>query len=207
MREIDCRMLNCPEPVLRTKKALEQNGDGGLTVIVDNMTARDNILRFAQNRGFQADWEQQGSDFLITISAFIKQTTAEKPETGIREEGGYCCAGQPDLQKQVILIDSAQLGSGSEELGSLLMRNFIYTLTKRDYLPRALIFMNSGVKLCAAGSSSLEELELLESGGVEILACGTCLDFFGLKDSLRVGTVSNMYDITDRLLSASVVSL
>lgn len=200
MPEIDCRKLNCPEPVLRTKKALEKNQDGDLKVIVDNTTARENILRFARSRGYQADWVQQGYDYSIAI-------TPATDVSVLNNETEECCACAPSLQKQIFLIGSDQLGRGSEELGGLLMRNFIYTLTKRDQLPRALIFINSGVRLCVDGSEVLEELKLLESGGVEILACGTCLNYFGLKEKLRAGSVSNMYDLADLLFAAAVVTL
>ena len=200
MLEINCRKLNCPEPGRRTKKALEENLGTEINVIVDNTTARENILRFARNRGYQADWVQQKNDYTITIAAAADASAVNKDT----EE---CFPCTPSLQRQIFLIASDQLGQGSEELGRLLMRNFLYTLTKRDQLPRALIFINSGVRLCAEGAEALEELKLLESGGVEILACGTCLDYFGLKEKLSTGSVSNMYDLADMLFTASVVTL
>lgn len=200
MLEIDCRKLNCPEPVLRTKKALEENLSTEIRVIVDNTTARENILRFTRNRGYQADWVHQENDFTITIAAAANASA-------VNNETEECIPCTPSLQGQIFLIGSDQLGQGSEELGRLLMRNLIYTLTKRDQLPRALIFMNSGVRLCVEGAEALEELKLLASGGVEILACGTCLDYFGLKEKFSTGSVSNMYDIADMLLTAQVVTL
>ncbi len=200
MKKIDCRGLNCPEPVLRVKKALEENEGASLQVLVDNDAARDNILRFARNRSLQAEWRQQESAYIIDIGGAAAE---QGPGQSSKEP---CVLPQAGLE-QVILITSDRLGQGSEELGQLLMRNFIYTLAKRDRLPRALIFMNSGVKLCSTGSAALEELKLLQSAGVEILACGTCLDYFGLKESLDVGVISNMYDIAEILSTSMVLTL
>ena len=200
MIEIDCRKLNCPEPVLRTKKALEESAGRIVKVIVDNDVARDNILRFVKSSGLQAAWQEEGGLFLIQI-------TQEDPLSSPGTEQAEAAACSPSLQQQVILISSDQLGRGSEELGALLMKNFIYTLTKQDRLSRALIFMNSGVKLCVEGSPVLEELRTLQAGGVEVLACGTCLDYFGLKKSLQAGAVSNMYDIIELLLANTVITL
>ena len=200
MQKIDCRGLSCPEPVLRVKKALEENEGAPLQVLVDNDVARDNILRFARNRGLQAGWRQQENEFVVDIGGAVAD---QEPGRSSEHPGDLPQAGPG----QVILISPDQLGQGSEELGRLLMRNFIYTLARRDRLPRALIFMNSGVKLCTSGSAVLEELKLMQSAGVEILACGTCLDYFGLKESLNVGAISNMYDIVDLLLSTAVLAL
>ena len=204
MKEIDNRRLNCPEPVLRTKKALADN-PGGLISIVDNQTARENVVRFAKNQGFDARWAQKEGDFYIYITnpgAGLPDRSPDPLTVDSRYDSG------PDLEDRVILISADQFGRGSEELGRLLMRNYIYTLTERERIPRALIFVNAGVKLCSAGSPVLEELGLLQEKGAEILACGTCLDFFELKDSLSAGRVTNMYDITDLLSAAArVISL
>lgn len=196
MKDIDCRGLNCPEPVLRTKRALEEKPDVDINVIVDNETARENVQRFARSKGRKTEWLEKENTFHIAISAGAAGETAVK--TGNLES-------VPSKEGPVLLISTDQLGQGSSELGLLLMRNFIYTLTKRDDLPRAIVFMNSGVRLSITGSAVIDELEELASKGVTILVCGTCLDYFELKDDHKAGLVSNMYDITDLLLAAEKV--
>ena len=196
MKDIDCRGLNCPEPVLRTKRALEEEPDAAINVIVDNETARENVQRFARSKGRKTEWLEKENTFHIAIGVGIVDETALK--AGNLES-------LPSKEGPVLLISTDQLGQGSSELGLLLMRNFIYTLTKRDDLPRAIIFMNSGVRLSIAGSAVIEELEELSSKGVTILVCGTCLDYYELKSEHKAGLVSNMYDIADLLLAAEKV--
>lgn len=198
MKSIDCRGLSCPEPVLRTKKVMSDNPGQGFTVLVDNETARENVLRFIRSQKRQAEWIEKVDHFLISSKAGdIKQDEAGDQTPG---------PGRPVKGNAVVFISSDQLGQGSSELGQMLMRNFIYTLTKRDELPRAVVFMNSGVRLSIKGSPAIEELQDLESKGVEILVCGTCLDYYALKDQLFAGQVSNMYDIADLLMTAENVT-
>jgi selenium metabolism protein YedF len=85
------------------------------------------------------------------------------------------------------------------------MRAFLYTLTESEALPARIILMNGGVKLAVEGSDSLINLRRLAERGVEILACGTCLEFYQLKDALAVGRVSNMYEIAGLLLQGRTV--
>ena len=195
MRIIDCCGLDCPEPVIRTKQALENNPGAAISIVVDNETARENVLRFARNQGRKAEWEEKNGLFNISITGDAKtidQKKMNEVSTGL-------------VENPVLFFSNDQLGSGSRELGELLMRNFIYTLTKREVPPKALVFMNSGVKLCVEGSSSLEELRFFEDQGITILVCGTCLDYYEMKEKLLVGQVSNMYDIADLLLDADRV--
>jgi selenium metabolism protein YedF len=196
MKDVDCRGLNCPEPVLRTKRALEEEPEAALNIIVDNETARENVQRFARSKGRKTEWLEKENTFHIAIGAGVTDETALK--TGNLES---VTSGEGP----VLLISNDQLGQGSSELGLLLMRNFIYTLTKRDDLPRAIVFMNSGVRLSITGSAVIDELEELDSKGVTILVCGTCLDYYELKDKHKAGLVSNMYDIADLLLAAEKV--
>ncbi len=198
MKTIDCRGLSCPEPVLRTKSALSENPREIMTIIVDNDTARENVLRFARSRGRQAEWQEKEGLFYITIAEINAEEANLASPLAAAEAGN----------RVVLFISTEELGQGSSELGRMLMRNFIYTLTKRDDLPQAIIFMNSGVRLSIASSPVIDELEQLLDKGVQILVCGTCLDYFELKDSHRAGQVSNMYDISDLLFAAGrVVSI
>lgn len=204
MKEIDCRGLNCPEPVLKTKTALEQRPSGNLKIIVDNQTARDNVLRFLRSKGLEPDVHKKDGIFHITAEEHTLNS-----KTGVSDPDNAATLDKQGRKgKPVLLISTDQLGVGSSELGKLLMRNFIYTLTKRDDMPYAIIFMNAGVKLSILNSPVLQELKELEENGVVIMVCGTCLDYYQLKDQHEAGQVSNMYDISDLLmLSERVVTI
>lgn len=197
MKEIDNRGLNCPEPVLRTKRALAENPEG-LISIVDHEAARENVIRMARKEGFDARWEKKESAYHIYITTGEK-TPAEEPAA----VPSHTCSGV--LYEQAILIGTDQFGRGSEELGRLLMRNYLYTLTARAEFPKTMVFINSGVKLCSEGSPVIEELEALQGKGTKILVCGTCLEYYRLKEKLAAGSVSNMYEIADLLATAKQV--
>lgn len=108
----------------------------------------------------------------------------------------------------VIFITSAELGRGSAELGAILMKNFMYALIENKELPCSMLFINSGVQLTCENSPVLEHLMNLREQGVEILSCGTCLDYFKLKEKLCVGQVTNIYTILERInKAAKVISL
>jgi len=186
---VDARGLACPQPVINTKKALEALKDGGKVVtIVDNEVARDNVVKLARSLDCAVEVEQRGTDYYIHIR---KESL---PSTQLTIHPG-----------QVILITSDSLGRGAQELGELLMRNFLQTLADGEVMPRCLLFINSGVKLCCEGSSVLATLLNLEQRGVEILSCGTCLDYYQLKEKLCVGSITNMYTILEHLLAAEKV--
>ncbi|MBZ4687742.1 MAG: hypothetical protein PWQ96_2215 [Clostridia bacterium] len=183
---VDARGKACPQPVICTKKALEKlESNNSLVTIVDNEVARDNVVKYAKSLEYPVEVQQKQQDFYIKITK----------QDGI----------EPQLEsrtRQVVLLSSSKLGEGDDKLGDVLMKSFLYTLAQSDDLPAAVIMMNSGVKLAVEGSPVLEHLMELNKKGVEILACGTCLDFFNLKDKLCVGNISNMYTILEYLLSA-----
>ena len=187
MKEIDCRGMACPQPVVTAKKALDESEDKEFILIVDNLVARDNVKRFAQSQEAVVDVEEKGNDFYLHIqkrSACDLAGSAQKAE------------------KVVVYINSNVLGVGEEALGAILMRAFLKVLLDLKPIPSKLIFINSGVHLTSEGSEILETLQALSGKGVDILSCGTCLDFYGLKEKLKVGVVSNMYDIAQSLLDA-----
>ena len=94
------------------------------------------------------------------------------------------------------------MGEGNEELGHVLIKGFLFAVTQLDELPKTMLFYNGGAKLTTEGSESLEDLKSLEAQGVEIMTCGTCLDYYGLKEKLKVGTVTNMYSIVETMNQA-----
>jgi selenium metabolism protein YedF len=107
--------------------------------------------------------------------------------------------------KKVIIINSESFGNGDESLGLKLMGTFLRKLWALEQKPTAIICYNSGVKLMANGSSVLDALTGLSEAGVDILACGTCIEYFNLDDELQVGRVSNMEEIATILMTAESV--
>ena len=105
----------------------------------------------------------------------------------------------------LVVLSANTMGTGEEKLGKALMKAFVFALTKQDVLPETILCYNTGAYLTTEGADTLEDLKLLESEGVTILTCGTCLDFYGLKEKLMVGGVTNMYDIVERMESAQII--
>lgn len=197
---IDARGKACPLPVIETKNALAaMTGPGTLTVRVDNEIAVQNVLRLAANQNLTAVSEKLADeDFQIRLQVGPGDLSAGAAPA----EAAPACV--PDGRGgAVAVISSREMGSGDPALGAILMKSFLFALTKQDVLPSAVLFYNGGAFLTCEGSESLEDLKTLEAQGVEITTCGTCLDFYGLKDKLAVGSVSNMYDIVEKQLHAS----
>ena len=120
------------------------------------------------------------------------------------EQARQICA-MPARGPVVVAVGSAEMGNGDPRLGRILMKSFLYSLTQLDELPQTVLFFNGGVRMTTEGSESIEDLKALESQGVEILSCGTCLDFYGLKDKLLVGGITNMYVIAQTMAGAGNV--
>jgi selenium metabolism protein YedF len=186
---IDAKGLACPQPVLLTKKALEQENE--VTVFVDNEPAVENIRRLGKNMGctLQAEKKEDGT-FQVHLS----------------REAGEISAASPDLScttgPLVIAISSDRMGRGDDELGYVLIRSFIHTMLSLEPLPHTVIFYNTGVKLTVKGSEVLDDLKELEQKGIAVLVCGTCLNYFGVSKDLSVGVISNMYDIASIMAAA-----
>lgn len=195
-KEVDTRGMNCPLPVIHTKKALEAIETGKITTIVDNDVAKENVLKLAKSMDLKVDIKEAQGNYYIDI--FKNQVT---DLVGLESLDIQCnINNKKDL---VILISTDILGEGSEELGRLLMKSYLYALTEVKPYPKSVIFLNAGVKLAIEGSEAVEHIRTLESYGVEILSCGTCLDYFKIKDKLTVGGISNMYTIVEKLNNAS----
>jgi selenium metabolism protein YedF len=194
---VDCRGLACPQPVIRTKKAMSEWEQ--VTTIVDNDAAVANVSRMAEKEGYAVAVERGEDGIYLSLSKATRTaTTVAAPEM----------ATDGSAAPIVVVIPSDGMGRGDEELGGILMRSFLHTLNEVEPLPNTIIFLNAGVKLTVEGSPVLEDLEALGKRGVGLLACGTCLGHFGLKDKLAVGEVSNMYSIAETLLAAgNVVSI
>lgn len=189
--EVDARGQACPKPVIMTKKELDNIEEGVVVTIVDNEVAKNNVSKLAKSLGYEYKVEDKGeNEYVITIV---------KGEGEVKEEN------TPTVQRgnKVVVFSSRTMGKGSEELGEILIKSFIYTLTESTPYPSTMIFYNGGVYLTCEGSPVLEDLKKLEKEGVEIISCGTCLDYYNLKDKLQVGEISNMYTIYDKMRNAA----
>lgn len=202
----------CPIPVVKTKKALgELNGLGEIEVLVDNETAVKNVTKMARSSGAEAESEQLGDKqyrVLITVGEDAAEKLKSAKSPAVQPQGQTqqeAAAGCRTCVGTVVAVGSDRMGEGSEELGHILIKSFIFALTQLDDLPDKILFYNGGAKLTVEGSESLEDLKTLEEQGVEIMTCGTCLDYYGIKDKLAIGGVTNMYSIVETLQSAMSV--
>lgn len=186
MNIIDCKGLKCPQPVINTKKYFDSVESGEAEIIVDNEVAKNNISKFCQNNNIKFSVEEKEGFYHIKAV----------------KEASSCEVANLDKSTLVILITSDKLGNGDDTLGATLMKSYLYALSESDKLPTDLLFLNSGVKLAAEGSAVLDSLKKLEERGVNIASCGVCLDFYGIKEALAAGEVTNMYSIIEKTNTA-----
>ena len=191
LKELDLKGLICPKPVIMTKKELESSDCKTLIVTVDNTFAKENILKLCKSLYLSTEiLKEKENEITIKI---IKEENFKEENSKEKKEN--------NIENKCRMISNDKLGQGSEELGNVLIKGFIYTLTELNTFPKYIILLNSGVKLSTQNSDTVENLKILEENGVEIMSCGTCLDYYGLKESLKVGSVTNMYNIVEILKS------
>ncbi len=197
---IDARGLPCPQPVLKTKEAVEQARGESLVIIVNSAESSNNVQKFLSHSGVSVERiEERGDDIYIhtgTISAAVQP--APVSETVV-------CSPAASGTGTTLFINKERIGHGSDELGANLMKVFIATIKELSVQPRTICFMNSGVTLATEGAPTVPYLKELEERGIELLVCGTCLSYFNLKERLAVGRISNMYDISETMLKSSKV--
>ena len=201
MKKVDARGDACPIPVVKAKRAIEElSGAGQVEVLVDNEIAVQNLTKLGKSSGYSVLSEKlEEKKFRVEI-----QVTAGEEEKA--QAGAGCEACIPDSRTDtVVVIANDKMGEGSEELGKTLLKAFTFALTQQDNLPKTILFYNGGASLTCEGSPMLEDLKTLEAEGVEILTCGTCLNFYGLTEKLAVGGVTNMYVIAEKMLGAGNV--
>jgi selenium metabolism protein YedF len=201
MKELDVRDLACPGPVLKLRDLLA-GGERQISMHVADTTCRTNVTRFAQARGAEVAVEEPGDgSFIVTITADEEAATARSGEEAfLTAEPGAVSVGP-----LVVQITAKTMGSGDDELGALLLRSFLKTQVELERPPDAVIFYNEGATLCCTGSPLLDDLRSLEESGIDIIACGTCLNYFGLSDHLEVGRVTDMLEIATLLAEAGTL--
>lgn len=191
MITIDARGLNCPTPVIKTKKAMENNPEENIMTIVNNKAAQENIKRLADNLGYQVSVSEKEGDYYLQLSKDSSLLFMMESENNL---GNY-----------LIYVATDKMGEGSDDLGRMLMKGYFYALTEAKPYPQAILFLNAGVKLTTVDSEVLDYIKILEDNGVEIFSCGTCLDFFGLQEKLVAGIQTNMYTIVEKMNQVSKV--
>ena len=191
MITVDAMGDNCPIPVIKTKKAMDAlAGPETIEVLVDNEIAVQNVTKMAASAGGKVTSEQKAEkEYVVTIEM----------------EGAPAAEADAEDDNTVVVISSDRMGTGNDELGKVLIKGFIFAVTQLDKLPKTMLFYNGGATLTTEGSDSLEDLKSLEAQGVEIMTCGTCLDYYGLKDKLAVGSVTNMYSIVETQAKATKI--
>ncbi|MBM4286012.1 MAG: sulfurtransferase-like selenium metabolism protein YedF [Deltaproteobacteria bacterium] len=199
-KDLDCRGLACPGPVLKTKEMVDQGGLESITVLVDNPAARENVSRCLSRSGYQVQVAEEGGTFVVT---------------GVRPGVGPCelMAPAPGAAaalppKVLVLVGADRLGRGDDSLGEKLMASFLGTLKELGQELWCLVCLNAGVRLAVTGSPVLDRLQELEAAGVQVLVCGTCLNHFQLLEAKQVGETTNMLDIVSHMrLADKVISL
>ena len=203
-KTVDARGMACPLPVVNTKKASEDMKSGDvLTVIVDNEIAVQNLQRFAAHKGFGVSAEKKAEkEYTITMNIVSAQSEASATEEKTEE---IVCHTDIIRKGMTVVLSADVMGSGDERLGKNLMKAFVFALTKQDNLPQTVLCYNKGAFLSCEDADTLADLKVLEAEGVNILTCGTCLDFYGIKDKLAVGTVTNMYEIVEKMEQSKTI--
>lgn len=221
---LDERGKQCPLPVIEAKKALEQAEPGAIVeVVVDNEIAVQNLKKLADHKGLASASEKVSDrEFLVKITAAEKAAEEAAREAAARDSAAkeasgdgtaedlvldeaaeeISCRADSREKGMVVVLASDQMGQGDEVLGKLLMKGFVYALTQQDQLPETVLLFNGGARLSCKDSDSLNDLKELEAQGTEILTCGTCLNHYGLSEQLAVGSVTNMYEIVERMTQA-----
>lgn len=187
---IDVRGLPCPQPVIRTRKFLQNGPSDKALVILDSPTARDNVSAMARSLGWAVEIRKKGEEFHLILSR--QQDVPKEPSLAEKPAGSGVC-----------IVTSEFLGRGNDELGRTLIQMFFSAMLEALTVPEVLIFINSGVRLTCEGSPVLETLEGISGRGTRIMSCGTCLDYFHLKEKLKIGEITNMYTIVEHFLGAA----
>ena len=195
---IDARGQLCPKPIILTKKAInDPNIPNEFFLLIDNETSKENVERFLKDNGISHQTYQKENYFQISVSKTGKKVNSSSE--------AYCSISTTKklTADHIIAITNDKMGSGSDDLGKILIQGFMNTIKEVSPLPQKIIFYNNGVKLTLKDSPVIDSLKELEKLGVKIQICGTCADYYEVKDKIGCGKISNMYDIIDSLTKAT----
>jgi len=199
MIKLDYSQHKCPYPVVETRKQILANPGAALVVLVGDQAGNDNVSRLAGKMGYDVSAVPYDGGFCLNLSPLEHKTEKDQinsPEPHWR---------QVAVNKTVIYCGSDRMGVGNAEFGQMLMRNFLTTQLEMDPLPDMILFVNSGINLTTTNSEILEALDKLHEQGVDLASCGLCLEFYGKREQLKVGRVTNMYEMVDVQNSAARV--
>ena len=199
---LDLRGCPCPQPVLEIRKAMANHTE--MEALVSDKDQVENIIRMADHSGWANTVEKEDGFYRIFL---VEKETSLKTNPQSVDLNTIEAHKSKSVAPSVLLISTEYMGRGDDDLGRILMRAFLATIKECSQIPQTIILLNSGVKLAVKGSPSIEALKELEAEGIKILVCGTCLDFYRFKEDLKVGTVSNMFDIADTMLAANVLNV
>lgn len=196
-QKVDGKGLLCPQPLILTRKALKKSETGeSLVVECDNRTAYQNIITYLEDQALSPAGTEMNGLFRIEV---INEPT-------LKDEAVQITAGVGvKSSAYVVVVSSDRMGEGDPQLGTILMKGFLNALNEQPVLPTHLVFYNAGAKMATKDSGVYSSLQLLEESGVQILVCGTCADFYGIKEQLGVGKISNMFTITETMAKAGHV--
>lgn len=199
MTRVDARGEICPIPLIKAKEAIKNlNGAGDVEVLVDNEIAVQNLEKMAGQMGYGVESSKEEEKIW---KAVLHVSGQEKSAEEIPADQCLVSA----KKKTVVAVTADHMGEGNEELGKVLIKGFLFAQTQLENLPDTILFYNGGAKLTCEGSDSIEDLKKLEEAGVQILTCGTCLNYYGLTEKLKVGGVTNMYVIAQTMAEADLV--
>ena len=205
-RILDCTGCACPEPVVRTRDYLLKNAGQEFFVIVDNLPAKENVLRFLQARNVETHFSEKDGRWTIAAAGQGGDCGAGLIGVNLRAAGDSS-KPQPIVaeKKIVVLLTSDLLGVGDEELGKKLLLAFLKTLPEMGQELWRIVLLNSAVRLATDENAALPFLQKLAENGVSVLVCGTCLEFYNILEQKSVGETTNMLDVVTSLQLASSV--
>ncbi len=196
MKKLDAVGKQCPIPVIMSKQEVRA-GTEIFSIDVDNEYAVENLKNYAESAEYSANVEDHDNIYTVTMSKNGSEAITKTEEKTTEEVAAP--------ENYAIFVGNDILGNGSQELGTNLIRMFFFTLTQDEDIPKYILFMNNGVKLAMQDEQIIEHLQELESRGTEIYICGTCVNFYEIKNEIKVGKISNMYEIVEKMKKAHKV--
>lgn len=199
---LDLKGMECPKPVLETQKAFKNQELTEFELLVDNITARENLKRLVASKGYKSDIREADGVITINVSREPSEVKSEK------EEDFKVVCDLPQISENgisdtVLMIKSEYLGQGNDELGKVLMKGFLYTISETRPYPEKIVLLNSAIKLSTVNEETVMHLKKLEEAGSKVYSCGTCLNYYDLADQLKVGVIGNMYDVVESLMGTA----
>ena len=202
---LDARGCLCPQPLIKTRRLWKTLSAGeAFQVLVDNDIAHMNLVAFLDDQGASPEVSQEGEDWIISAMRSGEAAQATTTSTPTQRLPTFRQAATPDkpseqLSDYVVVLNSAHMGQGDNELGSLLIKGYLNTLKELDHKPGSIILYNGGAQLAEHNSGADTALKALEDASVDVMVCGACVDFFDMRERLAAGRITNMYDIAEKI--------